>query len=84
MQDLDERGSYMKPKPKNWQRWAAYGAFIGAAYTIFSRGGQWAEFGAHPMEPWEFAAIGEVIGGAIGGAVLFGGAAASINYFRKN
>jgi hypothetical protein len=79
MQDLDERGRHMKPKPKDRLRWAACGAFIGAAYSIFLQGGQWAD----PMGPPQLAAVGEVIGGAIGGAALFGIAAAIINFFSK-
>ncbi len=83
MDASDERGRHMKPKPKNRLRWAAYGAFIGTAYIIFSQGGQWAEIGVYPTGPRQFAAVGEVIGGAIGGAALFGIAAAIINFFSK-
>ncbi len=74
----------MKPKPRNPLRWAAFGALIGAAYTILSQGGQWAEIGVYPMGPQQFAAVGEVIGGAIGGAIMGGGVAAIMNFFSKS
>ncbi len=67
----------MKPKPKNALRWAAYGAFIGAAYIILVPG-NWSALNVH----WGFAG-GQVFGGALAGAVMGGGAAAIINFFSK-
>ena len=79
--DLNQWGDRMKPQPRNAVRWAAYGAFLGAAFIVLSQGSHWVEIGLTGPRQW--AAFGEVIGGAVAGALLGAVAALVTNFFGR-
>ena len=63
----------MKPERMKPLKWAMYGAFVGLAYAVFI-----ADFNI-PMPDL----VGEFVGGAVGGAFLFGVAVFVQNLFNR-
>jgi hypothetical protein len=72
----------MKPKPWNTVRIALYGGLAGVAYSAINFG-----LGFHTPNVHESdllaAAVGEFIGGAVGGAALCAAVSGIRNYFGR-
>lgn len=66
----------MKPREINIQRAALFGLFFGIAFGVFDN---FADIGSAPTDTIILLSLG----GGFGGAMLFVGAAAIANLFRK-